>query len=133
MASAGRAQIRRHGEETDSLLAHHADQDYAGEVGYVEAGEETLCCFLRLQLLSPEWLDSAQIRRCPYGGSHGGLHSRILAPGEQSGREDPFQTRSPAAQSHRRNQVLMYGNVIELAETVLQTLESLQELLPPLR
>src|SRR5262245_2596931 len=80
---------------------------------------------------SPEWLELAQLCVRFGGGRHGGIEARVFPPGHQPGREGKLAARSPARRC--ANDVFMHGDVVEIAEAVLQAGQSAEKLLSPLR
>src|SRR5262249_52420918 len=60
----------------------------------------------------------------------GGLDPCVLASGQQPGRESAARVRSSMMHTHRRNMFFMHGNIVEITEPVLQTLQRSKETLP---
>src|SRR6516225_6214579 len=56
-----------------------------------------------------------------------GLDPCVFASSQQPSRESAARIRSPMMHTHRRNMFFMHGNIVEIAEPVLQTLERSKE------
>src|SRR6516225_3202158 len=74
-------------------------------------------------MLAPKSLDLGQIQICFIRGRDGCLDPCVFASSQQPSRESAARIRSPMMHTHRRNMFFMHGNIVEITEPVLQTLE----------
>src|SRR5262245_25847920 len=80
---------------------------------------------------APERLAPGQLGMRLGGGRHGEADPCVFAPGPKPGRDRELPART--ASRHRSDEILVDGDVVEIAEAVLQALESGQKILAPLR
>src|SRR5215472_666909 len=68
---------------------------------------------------------------CFICGRDSGLYPCVLASSQEPSREGAARIRSPMMTSHHGNMFFMHGNIVEITEPVLQTLERSKESLAP--
>src|SRR6516225_5629626 len=82
-------------------------------------------------MLAPKSLDLGQIQICFIRGRDSDLDPCVFASSQQPSRESAARTRSPMMHTDRRNMFFMHGNIVEITESVPQTLERSKESLTP--
>src|SRR6516225_1595243 len=88
--------------------------------------------------LSPKRLDLGQIRICFRRRCRRGLDPRVFAASQHPGGESTVPARSLTADTYCRDTFFVHGDVVKIAEPVLQAPEGVKELLasshrPPAR